>query len=486
MNKELLLVVDAVANAKSIPRSAILEALEQAMASAVRKNLNETNIDVRAEMDAQTGNFLLFKRRLMNPDALDESGKILSIHDAQDSDIVEEALPKIAFSRISAQTAKQVILQKVREAVRIQLARQYESSVGELMVGMVKQVGREELIVAIDNDVETSLPRSQLLTRDKFRVGDRIRAVLFEIDIERRGHQLLLSRIHPQMVVALFSREVPEIIEQIIEIKSIARDPGIRAKIAVRSKDKRIDPVGACVGMRGSRVQVIMDELKGERIDIIEWDEQIGQFSVNALMLKEVQSVLIDEEKHTIDVAVKDQELALAIGRGGQNVRLASELTGWTLTLMSENEAQDKHQQENQKVIDYFIKHLNVDADIAAILVREGFDSLEGIAYADIQEMLDIADFDEALITALQARAREVLLNRALTGEENTIDSDLLEIEGMDAALAEELVVKGITDREKLAELASDELMELSPMAEDKARALIIAAREYWFTEATI
>ena len=491
MSKELLQVIETVANEKQIPRASIVEALEQAMASAGRKKYGQENLEMRAELNSETGNFRMFRQTLKDPDKTNEEGEPLAVRDADPEDVLETEVEELQFGRIAAQTAKQVIFQKVREAERVQLAKHFQKHIGELFNGVVKHTGREELIITLDNDVEAALPRSELLPRDKYRIGDRIRAVVYEIDSERRGHQILLSRSNPQMIVALFSREVPEIAEQIIEIKSVARESGRRSKISVRTKDKRIDPIGTCVGMRGARVRAVTDELGGiekgdsERIDIVEWDEQIGKYAINALALKpeHVTSVMVNEEDHNIDVAVTEERLAMAIGSAGQNVRLASQLLGWSINIMSEAAAEAKHEQEDQHMVDFFEQALNIDAEVAQVLVAEGFKSLDEVAYVEVEEMLEIEGFTEELVEELRARAREELVTRALSGEATSSPTDLQELE-LEPDLLEQLVAAGVNTREELAELAVDELQELLPaLGDQQAADLIMAARAIWFAD---
>ena len=490
MSRELLYAVEAVANEKQIPKESIVEALEQAMAGAARKKYSsEPNIEMRAELNSETGSFRIFKQTLKDSDKQNEDGTPLLVRDAEPEDIEETELGEQEFGRIAAQTAKQVIFQKVREAERVQLAKHFQKHIGVLFNGVVKHTGREELIITLDNDVEAALPRSELLPRDKYRVGDRIRAVVYEIDSARRGHQILLSRSNPQMIVALFSREVPEIAEEIIEIKAVAREPGRRSKISVRGKDKRIDPIGTCVGMRGARVRAVTDELGGidkgdsERIDIVEWDEQIGKYAINALALRpeNVSSVVVFEENHNIDVAVHEDKLAIAIGSAGQNVRLASQLLGWNINIMTEAEATAKHEQENQYLIDSFERNLNIGQDLAAVLVGEGFKSLEEIAYVEIEEMLEIEGFDEDLVEALRERAREELMERALSGDSSeTTDIEQLTLTTEQIEL---LAAADVKSREQLAELDVEELQEILPLSDEVAGALIMQAREIWFED---
>jgi N utilization substance protein A len=402
-------------------------------------------------------------------------------------DIWEEKIESVKFGRIAAQTAKQVIVQKVREAERAKVVEQYQDRKGELLAGTVKKVTRDNVIVDLGNNAEALLPRENLIPRESYRMGDRVRAVLEEVRGEGRGPQLVLSRTSNAMLIELFRIEVPEIAEEVIEIRAAARDPGIRAKIAVKTNDGRIDPVGACVGMRGSRVQAVTNELGGERVDIILWDDNPAQLVINAMAPAEVASIVIDEESHSMDVAVAEEALAMAIGRNGQNVRLASELTGWTLNVMSEAEAAAKQQTEVGAVVDMFIKHLDIDEELAEILVDEGFTSIEEVAYVPEEEMLEIEEFDEELVTALRSRAKDALINLAIASEEQLGDAepaeDLLNMDGMERALAYQLAAHGIVTMEDLAEQAVEDLLEVEGLTEEKAAELIMTARAPWFAQ---
>ncbi|MGE4416915.1 MAG: transcription termination factor NusA, partial [Marinobacterium sp.] len=402
-------------------------------------------------------------------------------------DIWEEQVESVAFGRIAAQTAKQVIVQKVREAERAKVVEQYQDRKGELVAGTVKKVTRDNIIVDLGNNAEALLPRENLIPRESFRMGDRVRAVLQEVRSEGRGPQLVLSRTSNAMLIELFSIEVPEIAEDVIEIRAAARDPGARAKIAVKTNDGRIDPVGACVGMRGSRVQAVSNELGGERVDIILWDDNPAQLVINAMAPAEVASIVMDEESHSMDVAVAEEALAMAIGRSGQNVRLASELTGWTLNVMSEDEAAEKQQTEVGAVVDMFIKHLDIDEELAEILVAEGFTSIEEVAYVPEEEMLEIEEFDEELVEALRSRAKDALINLAIASEEQLGDAepaeDLLNMDGMERTLAFQLASRGIITMEDLAEQAVEDLLEVEGLTEEQAAELIMTARAPWFAQ---
>ena len=412
--------------------------------------------------------------------------KIKDTHpEAKIGDVIEEKIESIEFGRIAAQTAKQVIVQKVREAERAQVVDAYRERVGEIISGTVKKVTRDNVIVDLGNNAEALLAREDIIPRETFRVGVRLRALLKEIRTENRGPQLILSRTAPQMLIELFRIEVPEIAEGLIEVMAASRDPGSRAKIAVRSKDKRIDPQGACIGMRGSRVQAVSGELGGERVDIVLWDDNPAQFVINAMSPAEVAAIIVDEDAHAMDIAVAEDNLAQAIGRGGQNVRLASQLTGWTLNVMTEKDIQAKQQAETGDILRNFIDELEVDEELAQVLVDEGFTSLEEIAYVPLEEMLNIDGFDEDIVNELRARAKDRLLTKAIATEEKLADAhpaeDLLSLEGMDKDLAAELAVRGVVNREDLAEQSIDDLLDIDGIDEERAGKLIMAARAHWF-----
>jgi N utilization substance protein A len=400
-------------------------------------------------------------------------------------DMIEDKIESVEFGRIAAQIAKQVIVQKVREAERAQVVDAYRDRLGEIISGTVKKVTRDSVIVDLGNNAEAVLPREEMIPRETFRTGSRIRALLKDIRTENRGPQLVLSRSCPEMIIELFRIEVPEIAEELIEVMGAARDPGSRAKIAVRSKDKRIDPQGACIGMRGSRVQAVSGELGGERVDIVLWDDNFAQFVINAMAPAEVASIILDEDAHTIDIAVAEDNLAQAIGRSGQNVRLASMLTGWTLNVMTEDDIRAKQEAETGDILRTFVDELDIDEDLAQLLVEEGFTSLEEIAYVPMEEMLAIDGFDENIVTELRSRAKDLLLTKALTSEEKLDEvqpaDDLLNMEGMDRALAFHLAAKGIITMEDLAEQSIDELLDIESIDEERAGALIMAARAPWF-----
>jgi len=453
----------------------------------------EDEVDLRVEINRHTGSYETFRRwTVVDENDLDDPAietwleKIQDTHpDAKIGDVIEEKIESIEFGRIAAQTAKQVIVQKVREAERAQVVDAYRERVGEIISGTVKKVTRDNVIVDLGNNAEALLAREDIIPRETFRVGVRLRALLKEIRTENRGPQLILSRTAPQMLIELFRIEVPEIAEGLIEVMAASRDPGSRAKIAVRSKDKRIDPQGACIGMRGSRVQAVSGELGGERVDIVLWDENPAQFVINAMSPAEVAAIIVDEDAHAMDIAVAEDNLAQAIGRGGQNVRLASQLTAWTLNVMTEKDIQAKQQAETGDILRNFVEELEVDEELAQVLVDEGFTSLEEIAYVPLEEMLNIDGFDEEIVNELRARAKDRLLTKAIATEEKLADAhpaeDLLSLEGMDKDLAAELAVRGVVNREDLAEQSIDDLLDIDGIDEERAGKLIMAARAHWF-----
>lgn len=489
MTKEILMVVDSVSNEKGVSREVIFQALEQALVAATKKKYNTDEIDLRVAIDRKTGEYDTFRRWTVVEDMDHEIPAMqLAISDVEGEgmklgDVREEQVPSIEFGRIAAQTAKQVIVQKVREAERALVVDAYRHRLGEILSGVVKKTTRDGLVLDLGGNAEAYLAREEMLPRETFRVGERVRAVLFSVNAEGRGSQLLISRTRPEMIIELFRIEVPEIGEEIIEIRGAARDPGVRAKISVKTNDQRIDPQGACIGMRGARVQAVSGELAGERVDIVLWDDNPAQYVINALQPAEVASIVIDEDSHSMDVAVEEEQLAMAIGRGGQNIRLASELTGWRLNVMTVADAQSKHESEAQQYIEVFMRDLDVDEDIAAILVNEGFTSLEEVAYVPLEEMLAIEDFDEDIVNALRQRAKDALLTKALVSEENSKEpaEDLLGMEGMNRKLAFELAARGIVTMEDLAEQAIDDISDIDGVGEEKAAQLIMKAREPWF-----
>ncbi len=497
MNKEILLVVDAVSNEKGVDKEVIFEAIEAALASATRKK-HGGDIDVRVEIDRETGDYETFRRWLVVDDAetpvlenprveITLSAVRESDPDIQPDDHVEEQIDSIGFGRIAAQTAKQVIVQKVREAERAKVIDAYKDKIGMLVTGIVKRADKGTIVLDLGENAEALIPRSDVIPREVVRVGDRLRAYLCDVRAEMRGPQLLALRTAPELLIELFRLEVPEINEGVIEIMGAARDPGLRAKIAVRALDPRVDPVGACVGMRGSRVQAVSNELGGERVDIIVWDGNPAQFVINAMSPADVVSIVVDEDRHAMDIAVREENLSQAIGRGGQNVRLASQLTGWELNVMSEEQAQEKSEVEAQEFIQRFMKELDVDEEVAAILVQEGFTSVEEIAYVDEAELLAVEEFDEGVVEELRNRASDALLTRAIAQEEQLGDTppaeDLLNMDGMDESLACQLAARGVVTMNDLAECAIDDLMEIEGMNEQRAGELIMTARAPWFAE---
>jgi N utilization substance protein A len=489
MSKEILLVVDSVSNEKGVAREVIFEALEQALVAATKKRFDTDEINIRVMIDRRTGEYSTFRFWEVVADEDHEIPAMqLAISDVEEKglklgDIVEESVPSIEFGRIAAQTAKQVIVQKVREAERALVVDAYRDRIGEILSGTVKKSTRDGMIVDLGANAEAYLAKEEMLPRENFRMGDRVRAVLYAVNSEGRGAQLLLSRASPEMLIELFRIEVPEIGEEIIAIRAAARDPGVRAKLAVKSNDHRIDPQGACIGMRGSRVQAVSGELGGERVDIVLWDDNPAQFVINALQPAEVSSIIVDEDSHSMDVAVEEDQLAMAIGRGGQNVRLASDLTGWRLNVMTVADAQAKQETEAQKFVDGFVVDLGVDEDIAGILVNEGFTTLEEVAYVPLEELLAIEDFDEELVEALRQRAKDALLTKALVSEEGAKEpaDDLLAMEGMERKLAFALAARGIVTMEDLAEQAIDDIADIEGITPESAAQLIMKAREPWF-----
>ncbi|HIB8980177.1 TPA: transcription termination factor NusA [Enterobacter hormaechei] len=496
MNKEILAVVEAVSNEKSLSREKIFEALESALATATKKKY-EQEIDVRVEIDRKSGDFDTFRRWVIVEEVTQPTKEItLEAARFEDEslnvgDYVEDQIESVTFDRITTQTAKQVIVQKVREAERALVVDQFRDQEGEIITGVVKKVNRDNISLEIKSEglpgnAEAVILREDMLPRENFRPGDRIRGVLYAVRPEARGAQLFVTRSKPEMLVELFRIEVPEIGEEVIEIKAAARDPGSRAKIAVKTNDKRIDPVGACVGMRGARVQAVSTELGGERIDIVLWDDNPAQFVINAMAPADVASIVVDEDKHTMDIAVEAGNLAQAIGRNGQNVRLASQLSGWELNVMTVDDLQAKHQAEAHAAIDTFTKYLDIDEDFATVLVEEGFSTLEELAYVPMKELLEIDGLDEPTVEALRERAKNALTTLALAQEESLGDKkpadDLLNLEGLDRAIAFKLAARGVCTLEDLAEQGVDDLADIEGLTDEKAGELIMAARNIcWF-----
>lgn len=495
MSKEILHVIDAVSNEKGVAREVIFGAMEAALASAAKKRFSD-DVDIRVEIDRRTGDYTTFRRwRVAEPEeAAQAPGELLTLEQAREvkpdvelGEQIEQQLENAEFGRIAAQTAKQVIVQKVREAERAQVVEAFISRKGELISGVVKRIERGNVYLDLGGNVEGFIPREELIPREPVRVGERLRGFLKDVRSEPRGPQLFVSRVAPELLIELFKVEVPEIGQGLIEIRGAARDPGARAKIAVKSNDMRIDPIGACVGMRGSRVQSVSNELAGERIDIVLWDDNPAQYVINAMSPAEVVSIVVDEDSHSMDIAVAEDKLSQAIGRGGQNVRLASELTGWELNVMTEDQAQEKSGQEAEALLAMFCEQLGVDEEVAEILVREGFASLEEIAYVPVQEMLEIEEFDAEIVEALRERARDVLLTRAIAQEEEMSGTqpaeDLLGMDGMDEDLAYRLAGQSVATMEDLAELSVDDLTALTGIDEQRAAELIMTARAPWFAD---
>jgi N utilization substance protein A len=492
MSKELLLVVDAVANEKGVPRETIFEAIEAALASAAKKRYHDQDVLTRVAIDQKDGSYETFRRwEVVADDVVMESpDRQLRLMDAVDEaddvevgDYIEEQIENPDFGRIAAQAAKQVIVQRVREAERQQVVDAWKNRVGELVTGVVKRAERGNIYVDLGGNAEAFIPKEKGIPRDALRAGDRVRGYLYDVRSEQRGPQLFISRAAPEFMIELFKLEVPEVGQGLVEIKACARDPGDRAKIAVLAYDNRTDPIGACIGMRGSRVQAVTNELNGERVDIVLWNDNPASLVINAMAPAEVQSIIVDEEKHSMDLAVSEELLAKAIGKGGQNVRLASRLTGWQLNVMTADQVQAKSEAEQVAARQLFMDKLEVDEEIAAILVSEGFNTVEEIAYVPVGELLAVEGFDEDIVEELRARARDALLNEALAEEEGLEDNqpadDLLALEGMDEATAYELAAHGVRTSEELSDLGADEVVEFGIEGMDEARAatLILAAR---------
>src|SRR5262245_30751013 len=489
MSRELLMLVDALAREKNVNRDIVFGALELALASATKKRFKD-DVDVRVSVDHDTGDYSSFRRWQVVPDEeLELPAAQVALSDAQRDnaeikvlDYIEEPLEKVEFGRIGAQAAKQIILQKIRDAEREQILNDFLARKEYLVTGSIKRMDRGSAIIE-SGRIEAALPRDQMIPKENLRVGDRARAYLWKIDRNARGPQLILSRTVPEFLVKLFELEVPELEDGLLEIKAAARDPGSRAKIAVKSNDPRIDPIGTCVGMRGSRVQAVTAELAGERIDIINWAQDPAQFVISALAPAEVSGIVVDEEKHSMDIVVDEENLAQAIGRSGQNVRLASELTGWELNLMTVEESREKQDQEHSRLRSIFMEKLDVDEEVADILVQEGFSSLEEVAYVPINEMLEIEAFDEETVNELRSRARNALLTQAIVSEEKIEHDleDLLQLEGMDPETARQLAGHGIGTREDLADLATDDLVEMTGIDTERAKQRSMTARARWF-----
>ena len=491
MNRELLMLVDAISREKSVDLEVVFAAVEAALASASKK-LHGGEVDMRVTVDRETGAYETFRRWHV---VADEAGLQLpdseilhfealeQIPDIEVDDYIEEPVDSVSIGRIGAQAAKQVILQKIRDAEREQLLSDFLSRGEKIFVGTVKRLDKGDIVVE-SGRVEGRLRRNEMIPKENLRIGDRVRAYIAEVDPTLRGPQILLSRSAPGFMIELFAQEVPEIEQGLLEIKSCARDPGSRAKIAVQSHDKRVDPIGTCVGVRGSRVNGVTNELAGERVDIVLWSEDPAQFVIGALAPANVQSIVVDEERHAMDVVVDEENLAIAIGRGGQNVRLASEMTGWRINIMTAEESSAKQTVESDSVRMLFVDKLDVDVEVADILIAEGFSSLEEVAYVPMQEMLEIEGFDEDTVNELRTRAKDALLTMEIAQEENVNDvsQDLRDLDGLDADLISRLVAGGVNTRDDLADLAVDELVEISGVDDERAKTLIMKAREHWFT----
>jgi len=491
MNRELLMLVDAISREKSVDREVVFGAVEAALASASKK-LHGGEVDIRVAIDRETGEYETFRRWHVVPNEaglqLPDSEILLfeaaeQIADIEVDDYIEESVESVPIGRIGAQAAKQVILQKIRDAEREQLLNDFLSRGDKIFVGTVKRMDKGDLIVE-SGRVEGRLRRSEMIAKENLRTGDRVRAYIAEVDPTQRGPQIMLSRSSPSFMIELFRQEVPEIEQGLLEIKSCARDAGSRAKIAVLSHDKRVDPIGTCVGVRGSRVNAVTNELAGERVDIVLWSEDPAQFVIGALAPANVQSIVVDEEKHAMDVVVDEENLAIAIGRGGQNVRLASELTGWRINIMTAEESQAKQANETDSIRKLFVEKLDVDEEVVDILIEEGFTSLEEVAYVPLNEMLEIESFDEDTVSELRTRAKDALLTMEIAREEkvDTVSQDLRDLEGLNGELIAKLADGGIHTRDDLADLAVDELTEIAGLNEAQAKALIMKAREHWFT----
>lgn len=493
MNKEILLVVDSVSNEKEMEKDVIFHAIERALEAVTAKRYPE-EVDIRVAIDKKTGDYETFRRWTVigDEEELEFPGKQMSLTQARSvddeleiGDVIEEPVESVEFGRISAQLAKQVIMREIRRAEREDIVRRNLILVGTLMMGIVKKVNRDNIILDMSNGVEAIVPRDGMLPKEAVRVHDRLRGILVEVKDDTKGPMLIVSRTTPKMLVELFKLEVPEITEEVINIKAVARDPGLRSKIAVKTNDGRIDPIGACIGIRGSRVQNVSNELAGERIDVILWDDDPAQLVVNAMAPAEIASIVVDEDRKTMDIAVREDQLALAIGRGGQNVKLAGELSGWKLNVVSVDEAERKVKDESGSLGAVFTENLAVDEDFANILVQEGFRTLEDIAYAPVDDLLAIEGVDKEIAEALRNRARDVLLEQALSSKEavGVVEpaQDLLELEGMSRHLAYVLASKGIVTREDLADQAVDDLSDIEELSKDDAGKLIMAARKHWF-----
>lgn len=495
MSREILLLAEALASEKNVDTEVVFSALEFALASAAKKKTERENMDVRVSIDRHTGNYSSFRRWLIVADedytypdiqkTIEEIQEEIPDTTIQVGEYYEEPIENVEFGRIGAQTAKQVILQRIRDAEREQILTEFLQRKDSLVLGTIKRVERHGAIVEVGR-LEALLPRDQMIPRENFRNGDRVRALFLRVDQIGNRSQVVLTRISREFLLKLFELEVPEIEDGLLEIKEVSRDPGLRAKIAVKSNDTRIDPQGTCIGVRGSRVNAVTEELAGERIDVVLWSPETAQFVINALSPAEVTRILIDEDHHSVDVIVAEDQLALAIGRGGQNVRLAAELTGWQLNIMTVEEAQEQHEAEDKALRELFINNLSVDEAVAEVLVQEGFTSLEEVAYVPVQEMLEIDGFDENTVNELRNRARDAILTLAIASEEQLehMDEDLKNLDGVDQEMLHDLANEGIKTRDDLAELSVDELIEITGIDEETAKKVVMAARAHWFNEA--
>lgn len=495
MSREILLLAEALASEKNVDTEVVFSALEFALASAAKKKTERENMDVRVSIDRHTGNYSSFRRWLIVADedytypdiqkTIEEIQEEIPGTTIQVGEYYEEPIENVEFGRIGAQTAKQVILQRIRDAEREQILTEFLQRKDNLVLGTIKRVERHGAIVEVGR-LEALLPRDQMIPRENFRNGDRVRALFLRVDQIGNRSQVVLTRISREFLLKLFELEVPEIEDGLLEIKEVSRDPGLRAKIAVKSNDTRIDPQGTCIGVRGSRVNAVTEELAGERIDVVLWSPETAQFVINALSPAEVTRILIDEDHHSVDVIVAEDQLALAIGRGGQNVRLAAELTGWQLNIMTVEEAQEQHEAEDKALRELFVNNLSVDEAVAEVLVQEGFTSLEEVAYVPVQEMLEIDGFDENTVNELRNRARDAILTLAIASEEQLehMDEDLKNLDGVDQEMLHDLANEGIKTRDDLAELSVDELIEITGIDEETAKKVVMAARAHWFNEA--
>ena len=492
MSREVLMLADALAREKNVDQAIVFEALEMALASATKKRYPTEDVDIRVSIDRETGEYETYRRWLVVPNeaGLQEPDKEILQFEAQEQladmevgDYIEEQIESLAFGRIGAQAAKQVILQRIRDAEREQILNDYLERGEKVMTGTVKRADKNGLIIE-SRRVEALLRRDQMIPKENLRSGDRVRAYILKVDREARGPQIELSRTCPDFLIKLFENEVPEMDQGLLEIKGAARDPGIRAKIAVVTYDKRIDPIGTCVGVRGTRVTAVRNEVAGEAVDIVLWSEVPAQFVIGALAPAQVSSIVVDEERHAMDVVVDEENLAIAIGRSGQNVRLASDLTGWQINIMTPEESAEKTEKEASSVRQLFMDKLDVDQEVADILIEEGFNTLEEVAYVPLSEMLEIDSFDEDTVNELRNRARDSLLTMELAKEERIgeVSQDLLSLEGMTSELIAKLAENQVHTRDDLAELAVDELVEATQIDEETAKTLIMKAREHWFT----